>query len=599
MTNFTVRFFICNIFIAILIIVFLGIKYLFRESLSSRMQYHTWFLLLALLAVPFLPIPFLGFQELLLKIKNLIPLSLAHSQSSVSSTGNLQQLTAADWMNDFSVSVSRQTPVPVGILLLIIWFIGMAGAFLTLVRSQLQLYRLQQSSLPLQSLAVHCLYRQCLREAGIKRQIPIYSTAFLGSPVIAGLFRPCIYLPIHVISDYELSNIRYMLLHELQHYKHKDALANLMMNLAKVLYWFNPFVLYALKQMKNEREIACDTSVLRILGEEEYKAYGYTLIELAQRLSSVSFPFASGISGNMKQMERRIKNIASYKSPSLAKKLKGMAAFCMIAVLLFGCTPVLSTYAAGSSYYSWSKGQQISSLDLSEYFGDYEGCFVLYDLENDSWKIYNERHAALQLSPNSTYKIYNALFGLEEGIITPEESVIKWNHENYSFEDWNADQNLYSAMQKSVNWYFQSIDAQLGISAVRRYIQKIGYGNQNVCDDLTSYWMEASLKISAIEQVELLKRFYKNDFGFAPENIQAVKDSICLSSSESASLYGKTGTGRINDQDINGWFIGFTECSGQTCFFATNIKAEASATGAEAAKITLDILSDLHILNSD
>ena len=55
-----------------------------------------------------------------------------------------------------------------------------------------------------------------------------------------------------------------MLLHELQHYRHKDAIANYLMNFAGVLYWFNPFVWFALREMRNDREVACDTSVLKI-----------------------------------------------------------------------------------------------------------------------------------------------------------------------------------------------------------------------------------------------------------------------------------------------------------------------------------------------
>lgn len=599
MANFTVRFFICNIFIAVLITILLAVKHLFRRSLSSRMQYHIWFLLLALLAVPFLPVHSLGFQNLLSWIKPLKALSSFHSEVSVQNASNRNQLSTANWMNDFSISVSRKTPAPLGILLLTIWLIGIAAAIVVLIQSQVHLYRLKQSSLPLQSPAVYRLYRQCLKEMRIKQEIPVYSTAFLTSPVITGLFRPCIYLPIHLISDYVASDMRYMLLHELQHYKHKDALANFMMNVAGIFYWFNPFVWYALKQMQSDREVACDTSVLQMLREEEYEAYGNTLINLAEKISLIPFPFVSGMSGSMKQMQQRIQNIISYEPPSFLRKIRGFTAFSMTGILLLCCTPVLSTYAAEQTYYQWNKNrEQVSYIDLSEYFDNYEGCFVLYDLETDSWKLYNEEHAALRLSPNSTYKIYDALFGLEEKVITPEESLIEWNHKKYSFEAWNTDHNLYSAMQNSVNWYFQSIDAQLGNSAVKHYIQKIGYGNQTISNDLESYWMEASLKISAIEQVQLLQRLYENDFGFSPENVQAVKNSIYLSLSEDASLYGKTGTGCVNGQDVNGWFIGFTERYGQTCFFAVNIQAPASATGAAASKIALDILSDLQIWNS-
>ena len=37
------------------------------------------------------------------------------------------------------------------------------------------------------------------------------------------------------------------------------------MNLAQIFYWFNPFVWHALKEMRNDREIACDTAVLQML----------------------------------------------------------------------------------------------------------------------------------------------------------------------------------------------------------------------------------------------------------------------------------------------------------------------------------------------
>ncbi len=84
----------------------------------------------------------------------------------------------------------------------------------------------------------------------------------------------------------------------------------------------------------------------------------------------------------------------------------------------------------------------------------------------------------------------------------------------------------------------------------------------------------------------------ENSFGFAPENIRAVKDAIRLSSSPAGTLYGKTGTGQVKGQDVNGWFVGFIETDGSTCFFATNIKAEAGANGSRAAEITLSILSD-------
>ena len=207
------------------------------------------------------------------------------------------------------------------------------------------------------------------------------------------------------------------------------------MNLAGIVYWFNPLVWYALKEMRNDREIACDTSVLKLLESDDYVSYGNTLINFAEKISLTPFPFASGISGNMKQMKRRILNIASYERPDLQKKLKSITAFLVTSVLLLGLAPFVSTYAADENHYHWNvSSKNCSEIDLTNYFGKYEGSFVLYDLQKDAWKIHDIKRATLRVAPNSTYKIYNALFGLENGIITPENSLIDWNGNNYPFE---------------------------------------------------------------------------------------------------------------------------------------------------------------------
>ena len=596
MANFMIRFLICNVFISGIIGILLIAKQIFKNNLSSRMQYNLWFLLLGLLAVPFIPFRLIGFPQIFSWLGSLRCSPASGTATAMGEAVGINPTGNTDWMNDFSLSVNSETPSIAGYILLGIWIVGIFAMIILVIKSSLRLRTLEKSALPLQNPEVRRLYHRCMEEMGIHRSIPVYSTAFLKSPIIVGLLKPCIYLPIHLISDYNESDMRYMLLHELQHYNHKDAVASYLMNLAGVIYWFNPLVWYALKEMRNDREVACDTSVLKMLEEDAYEDYGNTLINFAEKVSLTPFPFAAGLGGNMKQMKRRIINIASYEKPTFMKRLKGMTAFMLTAVLLLGLAPILSTYAAEVSHYQWkTSSENISYVDFSSYFGEYEGSFVLYDLENDSWSIHDMDHATLRVAPDSTYKIYDALFGLEEGVITPEDSLIAWNGESYPFEAWNADQTLQSAMASSVNWYFQSVDEQLGTTSVYDYIKEIGYGNKNMSGDFSTYWMESSLKISPIEQVELLTQLQNNNFGFAPENINAVKDSICLSSSDAGTFYGKTGTGRVDGQDVNGWFIGYIETADNTYFFATNIGADSDATGGNATEITMSILSDMNI----
>lgn len=561
------------------------------------MQYNLSIIFLAVLIVPFLPI-------------NSDPSSISWRYfltASSSTNGDIQTTFLSgngynlDKINDFAVSVSTQIPTFIHTLLVFFWSIGIFIMFFLLYRSVKQVKALHSSALPLQNEELNALYIECLNEVNSKHTIPIYSTAFLKSPVLAGFLHPRIYLPIHLISDFNAgtisaTDIRYMLLHELQHYKHKDILIGYLINTVNVFYWFNPLIWYFLKRIRQERELACDSAVLQLLKETEYKSYGNTLINFAETIALSPFPLTMGISGNIKQLKGRILNIASFHQPTFKQKIRGYLICIFVSTIIIGCIPILSVYASDQTGYHFDTTEKnITQLNLSSNFGDYTGSFVLYDQATDKWNIYNIDNASTRIPPNSTYKIYDALLGLESGIITPEHSTFTWNGEPCPFESWESDQDLTSAMHNSVNWYFQAIDSQAGFQSVKTFLQTINYGNQNTGTNLNLYWTDFSLKISPIEQVELLQNFYQNNFHFDRKNIQAVKNALLLSTTSSGSLYGKTGTGRVNGKDVNGWFVGYIESDNNTYYFATNIQAPSNATGSQATEITETILSDFGI----
>lgn len=598
MYHFGIHFLICNVLICLFIGIIITFKRLLRNHLSARMQYNLWFILLVILVIPFLPIRSLPVTSFLSWFNFQWGTQAKNTTTDMSCTTPTASDSAFSKVNDFAVSISNQTPVYVNIFLLVIWGIGIFLMILLICRSLKRLRTIEQSALPLQNKQVKVIFQNCIAESGIKKEIPVYSTAFLKSPVTVGFIKPHIYIPIHLISDLHQADMRFMILHELQHYRYKDALIGHIMNLIGILYWFNPLIWYSLKEMRCDREIACDCSVLQLLNETDYEAYGNTLINFAEKISLSPFPFATGISGSMKQMKKRILSIVNFKKQPLNQKIQGIIAFVFVACLSLGCAPVLSIHASGYDQYTFNEDKKnITYIDLTRNFDGYEGCFVLYDSNAGSWNIYNMDSAQKRIAPNSTYKIYDALLGLENKIITPQHSNMVWNGEDYPFDVWEANQNLNSAMQNSVNWYFQSIDSQIGLDSVKKYLHKIGYGNQTAGTDTDLYWTDDSLKISALEQIKMLEKFHDNEFDFSPENIAAVKNSILLISNNEGSFYGKTGTGRVDGQDVNGWFIGFLEKSGNVYYFATNIQGESETTGSKAAEITTSVLSDLQIWN--
>ena len=115
MADFMIRFLICNLFISGMIGILLIVKQLLKNCLTSRLQYNLWFLLLGLLAVPFIPLRSIGLHQILSWLTTL--------KTSSSNTGNMAGTAHAypsgvsNQINDFTVSVSRGTPSIIGMIL--------------------------------------------------------------------------------------------------------------------------------------------------------------------------------------------------------------------------------------------------------------------------------------------------------------------------------------------------------------------------------------------------------------------------------------------------------------------------------------------------
>lgn len=590
--SFMPRLCLNSMILIILLMAILLVRKLFKYQLTAGIRYKLWYLFLFVLAVPFLPcsVPFLGHVSRLLQFLN-----TSFSSDNAKTMGAAYKTAAAteQFLQDFSVSVSQVTPPALPSVLTSIWIAGMALMAGINIYSCLKIRQLKKSSLPLQNKEVRNLFTKCMEESGIKKEIPVYSSAYVFSPIAVGLWTPCIIVPIHMLSELSKKEIRYVLLHELLHCKHKDLVVNRVMTLAQIIYWFHPLVWFAFREMRSDREIACDSSVLSLLDPDSYLDYGNTLINFVEKISRFSYS-STGIGGSMKEIKKRILNIASYRKESSWHKVKGRILFTVIAGMVLAFTPALSADAYTGTEYNFTS-ENVTELDLTPYFQGYKGSFVLYELKSGRYSIYNREAGTKRVSPDSTYKIYSSLAALENGSITPGASLLNWDGTSYPFEAWNHDQTLASAMKYSVNWYFTSLDEKTGFPRLKQCLDNLGYGNRDLSGGLGRYWIESSLKISPVEQVELLTRFCQNQLPFRQENIRAVKESLLLSSSNGASLYGKTGTGNVDGENVNGWFIGFVENGEGTYVFATNIQDGTQADGSTAGKITLDILNNRKI----
>nr|AIA11263.1 ClassD_beta_lactamase [uncultured bacterium] len=244
--------------------------------------------------------------------------------------------------------------------------------------------------------------------------------------------------------------------------------------------------------------------------------------------------------------------------------------------------------------------------DLSPFFQNTTGAFVLYDSKNDRYVRYNDERCRRRFSPKSTFKIPNSLIGLETGVIKDAAFVIPWDRRKYPPQDnwdtepfvhWAQDHTLRSAIKYSVVWYYRELALRVGPQRMKKYLGDFKYGDRRMGGRVDEFWLDNSLKISADEQVEFLKAFYAGKLPVSKRSTDIVKDILLLEQTPTYRLSAKTGGGSIAEGKIIGWFVGYVETGGNVYFFATNIEGpNYAAIRDRRIEITKQILASLGYL---
>jgi beta-lactamase class D len=240
----------------------------------------------------------------------------------------------------------------------------------------------------------------------------------------------------------------------------------------------------------------------------------------------------------------------------------------------------------------------VHSQDFSKYFDEYnvKGSFVMYDMKNDKYVFSDSARCYTSFTPASTFKIPNSIIGLETGVITDENFIIQWDSTK-SRETCDKDLTLKEAIKYSCVWYYRELARRVGAGKMQEMLNKFNYGNKDISDGVDKFWLEGSLKISQMEQIEFLKKLYNYELPVSERSINILKNIIVLDSTAAYVLRGKTGWGFQDDLNI-GWLVGWVEKNKNVYFYALNIESAAETkTFAESRrKITENIMKELGIL---
>lgn len=141
---------------------------------------------------------------------------------------------------------------------------------------------LSESSIPMQVLTQ---IKSETTKKGVQK-ISLLALPPLKSPVIYGLRRPCILIPDALkLSENEW---RYVLLHEVNHYLHKDLYIKFLLHIICMIYWWNPFCRF----LKNDTDTILEMRIDQTLANNSTHTAEY----LSCLLKTASYQIENPIS---------------------------------------------------------------------------------------------------------------------------------------------------------------------------------------------------------------------------------------------------------------------------------------------------------------
>ena len=196
-------------------------------------------------------------------------------------------------------------------------------------------------------------------------QVEIRISDAVSSPMMIGLFKPTILLPIR---HYEYDELRLIIKHELTHYLHRDLWFKLLLILCRAVHRFNPFMVLFARSIEQECEYYCDMSVMEKEPEKMRKVY----------CNSIVNTLADQVRRNGREMRPVL--ATSFYSPKSGLKhrfsmvLRGKTRKVIGVLILAGMLTIVSGFVLGEKSGKEASGvsRKIHQVDVIESSEEYE-----------------------------------------------------------------------------------------------------------------------------------------------------------------------------------------------------------------------------------
>jgi len=326
-----------SIYGSIVGLVIILFKVILKNRINRRWSYFLWILLFIKLIVPYGPkSSFSIFNKVPVSINQSVDNNLSMYSNEINNNldNDINLNTSSKVSNSIIQNTSHIDNNLYGFnnIIPLIWL----SVFLMLLSGFIIIYLLfsnQFKNNKVYNLRIESLLNKSKEKMKIKSNIDVIISDKIRTPSLYKAINPKILFPNSML-DLENEEIEYILLHELSHYKRKDILVNYLMTFLQCIHWFNPFIWYLFKMIKEDMELATDEMVVSILDDSKHKDYARTIITIIERVSIIPKNIVSlGMADDKKIIKKRIKMIKNASMFKNKKKRISLIGICSLIIL--------------------------------------------------------------------------------------------------------------------------------------------------------------------------------------------------------------------------------------------------------------------------
>lgn len=347
-----------SIYAAIIITVTMLLKAVFKHCMSPWLQYAVWFVLIVRLMLPVTVES--GFHMFT------APMQTQSETAAMPDPQSAAPIVADDRRPDAIANSEAQpvkansadagevspvlSPVPTTNkplstenVLLIVWISGMGVSlvYIIVLYATLRLRVRRNAAEP--SAHLLSLFEEVTADMDIRARLKLVCQYEYGTPAL--LLPRTVLMPVDTLVVMSDEQVKFAFRHELTHYRHGDHITCLLICLLNAIYWFNPFVWLAFRQMRTDMEVACDGAVVKSLDVPDKSRYASLIVGLFAQPDRRQLVLGMAQGNAKKIAEQRVRGIfKEAKSHASVKFVSALvAALLLLTCFTTACQPTPET----------------------------------------------------------------------------------------------------------------------------------------------------------------------------------------------------------------------------------------------------------------